>query len=359
MYNDQESFSIKQKPDLREKTQKVFSRIKRFFLLALLGYGSSACSQSINENAQRNLQVQAATPIALNQEAIDPINHQESERVITTPENSLAISVATPEYVPRQAKEILVDVSNVHLQTNPAEYMGEFDPVLGQYIRFDKSGLNYCGEATLLNLLDTLAIMQTGKTSELSILEFMNKYFIVDGQLAPAYNNEGLIVNRNGSMSPKAIYGLATKIADEYAYQIQILHGNENLDTNNPPVKKEDLSKLVTENQEFFQNGGIAIVLVSRSASWEAKENEEANPNVKILDFYHYVLVTDMVINPDGSISFLVVDPLGFDGEGSIIYVRMDNNSYTIPDLTKYSDTIYTGIDKIFLLTPVVSQIAN
>ncbi len=364
MDNNIENSSIEKWRNQKEKRTKLFLKIKQILFVALMGCNSAGCSSIINENAEKHSHKKESTPIPLAYGEINLANNNQKEleiklQVVTTqkaPKEKRADSqsdINQQELVNVQVKEILTDINETHLQKNPAEYDGEFDSVLGQYIRFDKSGINYCGEATLLNLLDALSMIKTGKKSGLSILEFMNKYFVVNGQIAPAYNETGLIVNRNGTMSPRAVYGLAEKIASEYGYQIKILHGNEGLSSNNPPIKKSDLRTLVEENQEAFKNGGIAIMLTSRNATWEGKENEEANPNVKILDFYHYTLVTDMVINQDETISFLNIDPLGLDGDGSMAYVRVDNNSYTIPDLTKYSDNIYTGIDKIFLLTPI------
>lgn len=350
MDNNRESSHLEKWHNQQERRGKTFFKIKQMLFVALMGYSSVGFSSIISESTT-NTHKKEPAPITLTYKATA------TQKPSSQKEINVSFNNEQQKLINVLAKEILTDINEIHLQKNPEEYEGKFNPVLEQYIRFDKSGINNCGEATLLNLLDTLSMIKTGKKSDLSILEFMNKYFISNGQIAPAYNGEGLVINRNGSMSPRAVYGLAEKIANEYGYQIKILHGNEGLSSDNAPVKKDDLQKLVEENQEAFKNGGIAIMLSSRNATWEGKENEDAHPNVKILDFYHYTLVTDMVINQDKTISFLNVDPLGLDGDGSIIYVRVDNNSYTIPDLTKYSDKTYTGIDKIFLLTPTIPQI--
>jgi hypothetical protein len=92
-------------------------------------------------------------------------------------------------------------------------------------------------------------------------------------------------------------------------------------------------------------------MLLSRNLAWEGGVNEEANPNVQTPGFYHYVLLTDIMINADDSVSFLIADSLGVSGEGFLGNVRIDNNSYTIP-VSEYPEAVYTGINKIFLLTP-------
>jgi hypothetical protein len=313
-----------------QKKEKVVPplsfRIKQVFFAGLIGV-NPFFGDSILENNGLHNSIKNEVPSAVLEY---DVTHNETEKT-------------------KQAKEVLNDVNQIHLQHDEDEYLGEFNDVLGQHLHWNEEGVNYCGPATLLNLLDTFSKIKNGTNSGLTIVDFMNEYLLDDGAISMAYEDQGLIINRNGTMSPRAIYGLSEQIASEYNYDLRFLYGNENF-IKNPPIKKEDLRSFVEENQGFFDQGGVAIMLLSRNLAWEGEVNEEANPHVKVPGFYHYVLVTDMMINLDDSVSFLIADSLGVDGSGFLGYVRMDNNSYTIPS-SDYSDRIYTGIDKIFLLT--------
>jgi hypothetical protein len=137
-----------------------------------------------------------------------------------------------------QVQEILNNVNQIHLQHNENEYLNQFDSVLEQYLEWGKNGINYCGPTTLLNLLDTLSKIRNNTPSNLTIIDFMNKYLLDNNTIATAYENQGLVINEDGTMSPRAVYGLAEQIAHEYDYDLRVLYGDENF-YKTPQLKKK------------------------------------------------------------------------------------------------------------------------
>ena len=221
-----------------------------------------------------------------------------------------------------------------HKQMDYNEYTGNLKPSLQEYFSGYDIRNNFCGEMTLLNVMDIMSQIELGSPSDMNVVDMLNQYFTEDGEVIFAYKNSDRAANPNGSMNNAAMYWMADKIgADKNLWTMSLIYGTNN-STWNEPVLKNDLSLIVDEMQDVFDQNGVIIMGVNIKGS-----------NGKIA-YAHWITVLGAKMNDDGSAQLLIIDSLGKDRNG--YYGWVNSEEYLTYDQNKY-----TGINEVFGVIPV------
>ena len=207
------------------------------------------------------------------------------------------------------------DVFNIseqyHKQMDTGEYTGYFLPSLRYYFNGADVRYNFCGVMTILNAMDIIQ----GYNS-IGAVELVNKYFVDEkGYIATSHEGRGTAFRAsNGSMSPSSLYWMADKIGyNTGLWRMTTVYGTTDFILI-APVKKSDLSAIVDKAKtEVFNNGGVVI------AHAGIKEGNH-------FMYWHFIVITDMVMTADGSADMLIVDSMGADTNG--YYGWVNSNDY-------------------------------
>lgn len=225
--------------------------------------------------------------------------------------------------------------SYYHKQMDYGEYEGYFSLATQKYFGSNDIRKNFCGTATLLNVLDIMLANNNQPISGYNFVDIVNKYYIdYYGDIVNMYKNGDPASNPNGSMNFTAMYWLADKIGkDTSLWEMKLVHGS-NDSTYHEPIKKSDLSYWVeTTQKEVFSRGGIVIMDIGRNGGSDQ------------IAYLHFITVLDMVVNTDGSAQMLIVDSMGTDRNG--FYGWVNSEEYTTYGLKEY-----TGILNIYGVIP-------
>ncbi len=252
--------------------------------------------------------------------------------VLPTVEFTLSTEKPEDIYTPEIDKNEIVYLSKddirrlMHLQSSGSEYTVPFAEPLNSYIRGDTTGKNTCGQASMLTILDLMMYAKTNTTSALQISSFMNKYFIRDGELAPAHDGKGIALNRNGTMSPSAVASILEQLGTETnLWSTKIILGNENFSAHAPLAHADTDAFIARAQTEVFSKGGVLIGLFGRNTAWGGTSDEKPNPNYGSYGWSHYAAITGMRKGTDGRVYLSIIDSQnGYVGE-------VDLDAYAIP----------------------------
>ena len=230
------------------------------------------------------------------------------------------VVVVTPTAITPVIKETITpiaetDVFNIseqyHKQMDASEYTGDFLPSLRYYFNGTDVRYNFCGVMTLLNVMDIIQ----GYNS-IGAVELVNKYFVDNkGYIATSHEGRGTAFRAsNGSMPPSSLYWMADKIGyNTGLWRMAVVYGTTDFILI-APIKKSDLSVVVDKAKtEVFNRGGVVI------AHAGIKEGNH-------FMYWHFIVITDMIMTADGSVDMLIVDSMGADTNG--YYGWVNSNDY-------------------------------
>jgi len=244
-----------------------------------------------------------------------------------------------------------------HKQLDKNEYSGKFAPTITNYFGNQKIKWNFCGEMTLLNVLDIMSVQTNGKTSGMKVVDLVNKYFVdKNGKIVPdSPEDTGLVFyDGSGQMTPTSIYNMAETIGNDTGlWTMELVYG-VNTNTSIEPVRKSGLEAIVKKaNEDVFEKGGVLIMHVGRRSGWNSADGENVPIKWGTFDYFHFITVLSMRMNPDGSARMLIVDSLGSDGKGFVGWVNTE--AYTTPgslEKIPYDSSTFTGIKNIYGVIP-------
>lgn len=339
-----------------------FTKAKRKELLALFVVGSmflAACSETqakelnsvIINNVTPEVEVISPTATARPVEVV----HEKMEK------NDLGVSFENSVNSQAELEEIN---GFFHKQMDKNEYTGKFAPILQKYFGENDIRFNFCGPMTLTNVLDIMSDVRTGKPYGMEVPDLVNKYFIdKNGNIAPILDNGLAFYGSNGSMTPTALYWIAEKIgSDTGLWNMDLVYGTKNFERNTP-VRKTELEAVVQKaKEEVFDKGGVLIMHIGRRKYTTGKETS-MRPDMDVFDYYHYLTILDMKMNPDGSAEMLVVDSMGRNQNGYVGWVNSEAftipwnetpplNAQGEPMERQYDPNVFTGIYNMYGVVP-------
>ena len=151
-------------------------------------------------------------------------------------------------------------------------------------------------------------------------------------------------------MSHTAMYWLADKIGKETKlWNTKLIYGT-NDSTWKEPIRKSDIKKIVEEtNKSIFDKNGIIIMSVGINSKWNSEDDENYIPKGGKIAYYHFIVVLDMQMKPNGAVRMFIVDSMGSDHKGYFGWVNSEAYTSQLP----YNNDVYTGIRNIYGLVPM------
>ncbi len=225
-----------------------------------------------------------------------------------------------------------------HKQMDENEYEKPFHPTLDDYFSDNDIRWNFCGETTILNVLDFMSIKKSGDRSGLKVVDLVEYFIDESGNMVLAYKNNPAIIDPNGMMSYTSIYWMADRIGkDTGLLNMSLIYGS-NDSTWYDPLKKSDISQVVEQMKDVIDDGGVLIVT--------GGINNEGK-----VAYYHAFMVTDVLMTAEDDFDMLIIDSLGKGKRGYYGWVTVSDYMATESD-----ERIYTGIKEIYGAIPVTKN---